>query len=585
MYVRLESSKTIDQNAVVTRPIWVAPDAATPGAPRLHDDPLLDAILRRRLDDPAAAADFLDQRPRPAPDPNQLPGMAEAVGRIARALRQGESIGIFGDYDTDGVTSSALLTLALRAASDGAQPVAVRLPRRYEGYGLSNAGVDDLAAAGARLLIAVDCGSKDHAAVAHARDRGLDVVILDHHRITDEPPAGAIFASAQLDECSPLRIVSAAGLAYLLATALAQEGFDTGSGMGEEPVALLDLAMIGLVGDVSALTGVNRPLVRDGLRQLRVQRRAGLRAMCELAGIDLDKVTSGDVAFRISPRLNAPGRLDDPRVAYELLVTSDSREAFRLADQTERANQRRRLLQDQVLRDIEESLAGDPRQLERRVLLFAGQDWEPGIIGLAASKLAERFDRPVIVMTSDEGVAHGSARSVPGFDITTALTGCAELLIRHGGHERAAGLALNEVNLGELDAALQQAIETADVQPPGPPRLEIDADLEPERLRLETARLLQTLGPFGEGNPVPLLRVFSAPLREYLVMGRERQHLKLHIGEARRTVEAILWNGAGRSRELIGARTVDIVGTLETNEWNGNSRVQMRVVDFRRSGS
>ena len=378
-----------------------------------------------------------------APDPHLLPGMTEAAERIARALRRGEPIGVFGDYDTDGVTSSALLTLALRAASGGAQPVAVRLPRRREGYGLSETGVEDLAAAGARLLVAVDCGSKDHAAVERARQLGMDVVVLDHHRITDAPPAHAIVASAQLREDAPYTNVSAAGVAYLLATALARDGFDTGDGVGEEPTSLLDLAMIGLVGDVSSLSGVNRALVRDGLRRLRQDPRPGLRALCDCAGIDARTLTSTEIAFQVSPRLNAPGRLDDPRPAYELLVTRDPRQAERLAEQAEQANQRRKLLQDRILREIESELAANPSKLDRRVLVFAGSGWEPGIVGLAASKLAERYDRPVIVLTVSDGVAHGSARSVPGFDITGALSAAKSLLIRHGGHERAAGLALD----------------------------------------------------------------------------------------------------------------------------------------------
>jgi single-stranded-DNA-specific exonuclease len=535
------------------------------------------------LSDPAEAGDFLDVRPRPAPDPFLLPGMPEAVARIGAALRRGEPIGLFGDYDTDGVTSAALLTLALRAASGRSQPVSVRLPLRREGYGLSEAGVDELAAAGATLLIAVDCGSKDHAAVARARQLAMDVVILDHHRLVDPPPARAIVASAQLREDAPYRNVSAAGLAYLLATALTREGFDCGNGPGQEPTGLLDLAMIGLIGDVSALTGVNRALVRDGLRQFRENTRPGLRALCEAAGINPATVGSREIAFQVSPRLNAPGRLGDPRVAYELVLSEDRDQAMRLAEQAELANQKRKHLQARILRDVDEMLAENPGQLERRVLVFAGTGWEPGIVGLAASKLVERFDRPAIVMTTSNGIAYGSARSVPGFDVTGALSSAATLLLRHGGHERAAGLALMESSVLALDDALQEAISASAAPPPGPPRLVIDADLEPERLDLESARLIQTIGPFGEGNPVPLLRISRLPIRGYTVMGRERQHLKILTAGPRGLVDALLWSGAGRSPELVGARQVDIVGQLETNVWNGTARVQVRLADFRRS--
>jgi len=307
-----------------------------------------------------------------------------------------------------------------------------------------------------------------------------------------------------------------------------------------------------------------------------------LGALCERAGIDARTLSSTEIAFQVSPRLNAPGRLDDPRPAYELLVTRDRRQAERLAEQTEQANQRRKLLQDRVIREIESELEANPSKLNRRVLVFSGSGWQPGIVGLAASKLAERHDRPVIVLTVTDGVAHGSARSVPGFDITSALSDVEILLMRHGGHERAAGLALDAARIAELDDVLQGAIDATAARPPGPPRITIDADLEPARLKLDVARLIQSLGPFGVGNPVPTLRVLKVPMRGYTAMGREKQHLKILTSGQAGPVEAILWSGANRSQELIGARHIDLVGFLETNVWNGASRVQMRLSDFRR---
>ncbi len=582
-YVRDEPSQISAGGRAASPFVWVDPVPLRDGLPQFHGDPLIHAILARRLADARDAEDFLNADERPAPNPHLLPGLTEAVARVGRALRRNEAIGVFGDYDTDGVTSSALLTLALRAASGGTQPVAVRLPRRREGYGLSETGVEDLAAAGARLLVTVDCGSKDHAAVERARQLGMDVVVLDHHRMTEPPPAHAIVASAQLREDAPYATVSAAGVAYLLATALAHDGFDTGGGVGEEPTSLLDLVMIGLVGDVSSLSGVNRALVRDGLRRLRHEPRPGLRALCDCAGIDARTLTSTDIAFKVSPRLNAPGRLDDPRPAYELLITRDPRQAAQLAEQAEQANQSRKLLQNRILREIEMKLEANPSRLDRRVLVFAGSDWQPGVVGLAASKLAERYDRPVIVLTVSDGFAHGSARSVPGFDITGALSAVKSLLIRHGGHERAAGLALDVSEVANLDDALQGAIAESGANPPGPPRLSIDADLEPARLRLDVARLIQSLGPFGEGNPVPMLRVLRVPIRGYTAMGREKQHLKILTAGEAGPVEAVMWSGASRSQELIGARHVDLVGVLETNVWNGTSRVQVHLSDFRRA--
>ena len=568
----------------MTRPVWILPEPLAAGMPRYHQDDLLHQILARRLSSPDAAIDFLNAAEREAPDPGLVPGMDEAVARIARALKSHEPIGIFGDYDTDGVTSAAIVTLALQHASRGKQPIRVRLPLRSEGYGLSLAGVADLSEAGVKLLIVVDCGSKDHEAVAAARQSGMDVIVVDHHRVSEAPPVGAIFVSAQTDPDSPYKTLSAAGLAYLLSVALALAGFDPGDGPGKEPVSLLDLAMIGLIGDVSSLVGNNRSLVRDGLRRLRRNPRPGLLALSENGNIGLPTISSTDVAFQISPRLNAPGRLRDPRLAYELLIAPDLGTARPIAAQVEQANLKRRQLQEHILREIEETTTRQASLLEQRILIFSGTGWDAGIVGLAASKLADKYDRPVLVLTTADGVAQGSARSIQGFDITGALDRRADLLIRHGGHERAAGLSLPVANLPELSEHLQQVVADSEALPPGPPRIEIDADIAPERLNLATARQLQALGPFGEGNSVPRLRAVRARMHDYLAMGRERQHLKIRLSAGRDVVDAILWNGAVRSRELVGARELDVVGSLEINTWQDSVRVQMRVDDFVRSG-
>lgn len=561
---------------------WIEPAPTPVGFQAAHPDPLIADILARRLSDPAEVADFLNSGPRPAPNPWLLPNLDRAVERIGLALRQGEQIGIFGDYDTDGVTSATILTLALRTASGGPQPVAVRLPWRQEGYGLSVTGVDDLAAAGVQLLIAVDCGSKDHEAVAAARARGLDVVIIDHHRLVEPPPADAIVVSPQLDPESPYQGMSASGLAYLTAVALAQAGFDAGDGPGAEPRSLLDLAMIGLVGDVSPLVGVNRALVRDGLRVLRNGHvRPGLRALAEAAGLDLARASSTEIAFQVSPRLNAPGRLSDALPAYRLLLASDEQEARLLATHVSQANLRRKTLQEQIHRDVEAMLAGDPARLQRRFVLVAGSGWGKGIVGLVASKLSEQLDRPVGVLSVADGEAHGSARSIPGFDLAAALAEHEHLLLRHGGHERAAGFAVATTRLADLEEAMHAAVVAAGTPEPGPGRLQIDANLPAERLTLDTLRVIQQLGPFGEANPQPVLRVRQARLHSYITMGRERQHLKLYVEHGGGTVDAILWSGAGRSRELVGQRAVDLAGVLECNEWQGATRLQMRLLDFK----
>ncbi|MFT4039018.1 MAG: single-stranded-DNA-specific exonuclease RecJ [Thermomicrobiales bacterium] len=561
---------------------WIEPSPTPPAFLAAHPDPVVAAILARRLGSPGEIVDFLDSKERPAPDPFLLPNLEAAISRIRRALAQGEAIGIFGDYDTDGVTSTAILTIALRAASGGAQPVAVRLPFRHEGYGFSVAGVNDLAAEGARLIIAVDCGSKDHEAVAHARARGIDIIIIDHHRLIEDPPGDAIVVTPQLDPESPYTGMAAAGLAYLVAVALAQAGLDAGDGPGALPRSLLDLAMIGVVGDVSPLLGVNRALVRDGLRVLRKgPQRPGLVTLANSAGFDLFAVNSRDIAFRVSPRLNAPGRFDDPRPSYELLMAQSMDEALRSLGKIEQMNAERKVAVERLHADIAAMLAQEPDRLDRRFLMLASPDWKKGIVGLASSRLVEEHDRPVAVLSIDGKEAHGSVRSVPGFDVAAALSEHSHLLLRHGGHARAAGFSVALDRLAELEDVMHAAVIAAGTPPPGPGRLEIDADLPAERLTVETVRQLACLGPFGEGNPEPVLRVPGAALEKYLTMGAMNNHLKLQVRTGRGTVDAILWNGAHRSRELVGRRRVDLAGELERNVWNGRERVQMRLRDFR----
>ncbi len=565
----------------MSRPRWIEPESPPAGAPPLHPDPLLNALLASRVADASAVADFLDPRPRPAPDPFLLPGMTAAVERIGRALAAAETIAIYGDYDVDGVSATVLLVRALRAAGRDRSPIIARLPTRRDGYGLNPAALDDLAAARASLLIAVDCGSTDHANVAHARRLGLDVVVLDHHQMDGPPPVGAVVVSPQLRPDAPYRELVAAGIAYLLAVALARAGHDLGAGPGREPVALLDLAALGTVADVAPLTGLNRALVRDGLRAIAVRPRPGLRALALRAGAPPPTLTSEQVAFKLAPRLNAAGRMADPRLALDLLLTDDPLQADRLAQELERLNARRRVESERVLAEAEGLMRERPELADRRLLVLSRPGWGSGVLGLAAGRLAERFNRPVLVLNDDGQLSRGSARSVPGFDITRALAGCADLLHAHGGHSQAAGLTVSSADLPRLEAALDTALQAADLPPPAAAALRIDADLPNERLTMATAELLAQMQPFGAGNPLPLLRLRGLPLRSYSVIGQDGSHLKLHLDTPRGVVQVLCWGAAARSRELVLRPRLDLVATVGLDHWNGQRRLHVEAKDFR----
>jgi len=567
-------------------PVWIEPVPLPADCPPLHPDPLLHELLyRRQIRTPAEAAAFLDPGSRPAPDPHRLPGMGAAVARIARALDGGERVAIFGDYDADGITSSALLLRALRAAAAEPGRIVCRLPRREEGYGLNARAIADFAAGGVTLLIAVDCGSGDHEQVALARAAGLDVVVLDHHQMPDDVPAGAIVVSPQLSASGDYHELAAVGVAFLLVAALAQHGCRVdGDDDGEPETGLLDYVALGTIADVSPLTGANRAMVRDGLRRIQERPRPGLDWLCRRAGIGAATLTAEQIAFKLAPRINAAGRMADPALALRLLLSDDSREAAALAGEIERLNALRREESTRIVAEAESLLQTQPGWSDQPLLVVAHQGWTSGVLGIAANQLAHRYGRPAIVLNDDGAVSRGSARSVPGFDIAGALTRCRDLLHEHGGHSQAAGLTLATDDLPRLRLALERELAASDLLLPIEPALRVDADLPAARLTLDTARLLEVLAPFGPGNETPRLRVRGLRVHRYSTIGRDGTHLKIHFAAPTGTVQAVCWGAAARSRELLVNPIVDVVATLGIDRWGGQPRLDLQLQDFRPAG-
>ncbi|MDQ3045110.1 MAG: single-stranded-DNA-specific exonuclease RecJ [Chloroflexota bacterium] len=548
----------------------------------MHPDPLLAELLfRRNLRTPEAARTFLDPASQPPPEPSLLPGVERAVARLCAALDAGETIGIYGDYDADGVTSTALLARALRAASQDASRIHTRLPTRDEGYGLNRNAIDAFATAGVTLLIAIDCASSDHVHVAYAQSHGMEVIVLDHHQMNDTGPKDAIILSAQLAPPGPYRDLASVGLAYLLIVALARQGCAVGGSGGGPETALLDLVAIGTIGDVSPLAGINRSLVREGLRRMRRAPRAGIRALCRCANLDPTAITSQDIGFKLAPRLNAAGRMGDPTIALNLLLTDSQAEADRLAAEIEGLNHRRRAETRRISAEAVAMLASQSGWEHRSVLVITGADWNVGILGIVAGQLAERFHRPALVLTDDGVTSRGSARSVAGFDIAQALTGCADLLDQHGGHSQAAGLSLPTAHMDHLVNALAAAFDAADIPPSSEERISIEAYLPIERLTLPTANLVATLEPFGPGNEIPIVGVRGVAVSRYSTIGADASHLKLRLETPNGPVIAIFWGGASRSMELVRRPLLDLAVQLTSDRWNGTERFQAIVQDFR----
>lgn len=566
-------------------PVWIEPEAIPPDLDidSWHSDRLIGSLLYRRgIHDQASATDFLDDRRRAAPDHSNLPNIERAIARIGEAITNREPIGIFGDYDVDGVTSTALLTLALRSVvgDDAVIPV---LPVRADGYGMNERAIRNLASAGVKLLIAVDCGSSDPEHAAYAMAIGMDLIILDHHRMADNGPESAITVSPQLNGDLHLHDLTAVGVTYLLVSGLAQAGYPVAELYDDGEAGFLDLVAMGTVADVASLRGVNRTLVRDGVRAIRSASRIGVRALLRAAEIDPGSVTAEDIAFRIGPRINAAGRIANPRLAFDLLMADDRLEAERLARELEQLNQRRRVLTDRLMREATVAITGLAAWKTRSVIALHSQEWPAGLVGAAASRLAEELRRPVFVFRDDNGVLHGSARSIDGFNLVDALAGASNLLTRYGGHSSAAGVTLPKSNLDRLEEHLEAEVAVSGLSIPTPRSIVIDADVSLDRLTTQMVHGLGVLAPFGAGNPVPVLRVRNARLQRYTTMGQEKQHLKISVLAGSRPLDAVLWNGAWRSSELVTPRTIDLVGRLEINQWNGHERLQLIAEDFRPS--
>ena len=564
-----------------SRFVWIDPESVPADAPPLDADPLVHALLwRRGVRSRSEAIEFLSTRASAAPDPAALPNMAAAAERVHRALERRETIGIFGDYDVDGITSTALLLTAFHGATLADDQVIARLPRRDEGYGLNDAALDEFAAAGVQLLLAVDCGSTDHEHVAGAIARGMDVVILDHHQMDGPGPEGAITVSARLEPDAPYAECCSAALAYLLVSLLACNGAPVDGGDGRPETDLLDFVALGTIGDVAPLTGVNRAFVRDGIQVMRRNPRWGFRALCAAANLETETIEAESIPFKLTPRLNAAGRLGDPRIALDLMLAPDPLEAHALAGKIEALNNERRALTDRITFEAEELLRSQPDWDARRAFVLFGEEWHAGLLGILAGRFASQYGRPVVALGGAGEFGKGSARSVPGFDIMAALSPHRAAFEHFGGHSQAAGLTLARERIDDLGRWLDEAIDALEIAIPIAPSLQIDVDLTIEQLTLNAYKEFERLQPFGEQNPRPVVRCRNVLVNEIGVMGSERSHLRLALGTPYGNVKAVYWGAADRSWQAPVGKRIDIAGVLQHDTWRGANRLQLELKDF-----
>ncbi len=506
-----------------------------------------------------------------------MKGVSEAVSRLRFALRRGERIAVYGDFDADGITATALLTAVLRAL--GAD-VRSYIPHRVdEGYGLNRQALDRLRARDCRVVVTVDCGIRSLDEVAYGQRRGLDLIITDHHSVGPElPPARAVINPKQPGCRYPYKSLAGVGVAYRLAQGLlrAAQKVDRNGSLGLTEEDLLDLVAIGTVADIVPLRDENRHLVRQGLSRLNRPTRLGVRALMEEAGIAAGQVTAWSIGFQIGPRINAAGRLDSGELAYELLTTDDEPRARELAARLGELNQRRQSLTRQHAEQALAALADKP---DAYFHLVASPDYAHGIVGLIASQITEATYRPTAVVHVGDKESRGSARSIPEFDITAALDQCRDLLVRHGGHAMAAGFTVRNAELPALAERLQDIARAQLADKELAPTLTIDAEASLGELDWALYEQLQRIEPCGHANERPVLLARDLKVTAYRAVGADGHHLKLSVTDGRTFFDAIAFR-QGRLADQMPPR-VDLAFTLDANEWNEERRLQLNVLDLR----
>ncbi len=533
----------------------------------------------RGLTNPDDARRFLKPSLDQLLDPFLLTDVDKACDRLLAAVASAERIAVHGDYDVDGITSTVILRRALELLGGN---VGHFIPERLtDGYGLQPNTIDRLHAEGVRLIVSVDCGIRGAEAATRARQVGVDLIITDHHEPGAELPDALAIVNPKRHDCTyPDKNLAGVGVALKLVQALCHK-----TGKSSWLPAFVKIAAIGTLADVVPLVGENRVIAKLGLEMLtKGPHKVGLRALLDAAGLTGKTIDSYHIGFMVAPRINAAGRMSTPDIATRLLLASDEAmadEAKALAEQLETENTRRRQEDQDILAKAKKAVENDPDIGSRSVLVVAGEGWHRGVIGIVASKLVDAFYRPAIVLSTDGDVAHGSCRSIPGFDMLGALESCAGMLGRFGGHKQAAGLQLESGRIKEFRQAINAHAERLLTPDDLRPRLWLDGPLSFRDLSDRLVAELNALAPFGPSNPRPRFHTGPVEVCDGPRVLKER-HLKMSVKQDGRVLRAIQWNAAEREGKLQTQKAgVEIAYTVEENEFRGERYVELRLEDFR----
>lgn len=533
-------------------------------------------LVNRGLESSDDVCSFMCADWRIMQDPFLLPGMNEGSKIILEAIMSQKKILVYGDYDVDGITSTALMIRFLKKYGVSAD---YYIPDRFEeGYGINKGAVEKIKARGVELIITVDCGISSSVEVQYVKELGMDIVITDHHEIPAELPEAKAIINPKLS-CEEQAWSHLAGVGVALKVAQAITKL---AGKSDDYwLDLIYLAAIGTIADVVPLIGENRIIVKEGLKQIERKAAPGIQALIEISGIKNSPITTENIGYGLAPRLNACGRLQKADVGLKLLLSNDREESLQLAEILNEGNKLRQTIEREILDEVIEKLETQVDLVKDRVLVVCGDEWHAGVIGIVASRIVDKYYRPTIILSSEKGLAKGSARSIPGFHLYEALEQVEELLQKYGGHEMAAGLTVKEENIAQLRASLnawaQEVLQEKDLIKV----MNIDAEVEGIQLNEDIVHELSKLAPFGNANPMPVLAIRGMKVTNCMGVGSKGDHLKLKVFAKERCFDGIAFKMGTLKEEVTDWEKCDLAFVPEMNTWNGNTRLQLNIKDIK----
>ena len=539
----------------------------------LNISPILAQLLiNRGTKEALSARIFLKADLKDLRDPYIFKDMERAVDRILKAINSDERILIYGDYDVDGISSIALLFFILKEFTLN---LYYYIPNRFqEGYGLNEKAIDIAFENNFKLIVTVDCGINSICEIRKANNYGIDVIVIDHHQPQKEVPSAMAIINPKYDTNYPFRELAGVGVSYKVAQALYLKLKRNQDDLRN----LLDYVALGSIADSVPFIDENRILIKCGLKVLNQTDKEGLKALIVESGVDYGNLGTKEVNFALAPRINAAGRLDDPKLALELLLTDSESKAKYLSRKLSEINKYRQDVGDNILREAREFAFKQVEDEDNKVLVLASEDWNQGVIGIIASRLVDELNRPIIIISKKDGIGKGSGRSIKGFHLYKALELCKDILINFGGHQLAAGITIEYNKIPEFKSRINKIAQEFINEDELNPELEVDAQISLSDINVNLIKDINVLEPFGSGNPQPVFCSFKNMIYDWQLVGQSREHLKLKIKEENKILEGIGFGLSKMGSQIFSeSKVVDLAFNIELNKWNGTENIQLNI--------